>query len=79
MYDVIKMHVFVGMFIHRKESFNILRSLTKSIRHKNACPRRGIHTQERNFNIPVFLHPINVRKRVKIIPHLCEHEMDENV
>ena len=24
-------------------------SLTKSIRHQNACPRRGVHTQERNF------------------------------
>ena len=25
------------------------------------------------FNIPVFLHHINIRKRGKIIPHLCEH------
>ena len=24
-------------------------SLTKSIRHQNACPRRGVNTQERNF------------------------------
>ena len=24
-------------------------SLTKSIRHQNTYPRRGVHTQERNF------------------------------
>ena len=54
-------------------------SLTKSIRNQNACPRRGVHTQEKNFNILDFFHRINVRKRVKIIPHLCERETHENV
>ena len=27
---------------------------------------------KKKFNIPVFRHHINVRKREKIIPHLCE-------
>ena len=29
----------------------------------------------KKFNIPVLLHRINVRKRVKSIPHLCERKM----
>ena len=33
-----------------------------------------IHRKE-NFNIPVFLQRINVRKRVKIIPHLRERKI----
>ena len=33
-----------------------------------------MHRQE-NFNIPVFLHRINVRKRVKIIPLLYERKI----
>ena len=37
----------------------------------------SIHRKE-IFNILDFLHRINVRKRVKIIPHLCEREMHEN-
>ena len=30
---------------------------------------------KKNFNIPVFFHRINVRKRIKIIPHLCERKI----
>ena len=33
-----------------------------------------VHGKE-NFNIPVFLHRINVCESVKIIPHLCERKM----
>ena len=31
----------------------------------------------KKINIPVFLHHINIRKRVKIIPNLCEHRIDK--
>ena len=33
--------------------------------------------RKKTFNIPVFLHHINIRKRVKIIPHLYEHRFDK--
>ena len=33
--------------------------------------------RKKTFNIPVFLHHINIRKRVKIIPLLCEHRSDK--
>ena len=36
----------------------------------------SIHRKE-NFNILDFLHRINVRKRVKIIPHLFEREIEK--
>ena len=31
--------------------------------------------RKKTFNIPVFLHRINIRKRVKKIPHLCERKI----
>ena len=33
--------------------------------------------RRKTFNIPVFLHHINIRKCVKIIPHLCEYRIDK--
>ena len=38
----------------------------------------GVHRKE-ILTYLFFLHCINVRKRVKIIPHLCERKMHENV
>ena len=35
----------------------------------------GTQELKKYFNIPVFLHHINVRKRVKIIPHLRERKI----
>ena len=34
---------------------------------------------KKSLTYSVFLHRIIARKRVKIIPHLCECEMHENV
>ena len=36
----------------------------------------GVHRKE-ILTCLFFLHRINVRKRVKKIPHLCEHRIDK--
>ena len=38
----------------------------------------GVHRKE-ILTYLFFLHRINVRKRVKIIPHLCEHRIDKKI
>ena len=32
---------------------------------------------QKTFNVPVFLHHINVRKRVYTFPHLCELKIEK--
>ena len=36
----------------------------------------GVHRKE-ILTYLFFLHRINVRKRIKIIPNLCEHRIDK--
>ena len=37
-----------------------------------------VHRKKKLLTNLFFLHYINVRKRVKIGPHLCEHRIDKN-
>ena len=56
------------MGVHRKENLVLQNYLFIYV-------SMGVHRNLKNFKIPVFLHRINVRKCVHIIPHLRKRKI----
>ena len=50
-------------------------SLTKSIRHQNTCPRRGVHTQERNYRLLVLQNQFDTETHVLVGVFIHRKEM----
>ena len=62
-----------------------MQTRTLAVQHKNLLKNhvnlysiKGVHRNDKKqitINIPVFLHRVNVRKHVYIIPHLRERKI----